>query len=178
MLRRKAQAGIPVLVVLFAAMGMLLSETAAGVQWTAPESWKAQPARPMRAATYAVPAAAGDKEDGECAIYYFGRQQGGSVDANVKRWTAQFEPPEHEAATHKRTINGLSVTTIDASGTYTGAGGPMAAAKITKPGFRLLGAIVEAPDGLVFIKFTGPVKTVAANQTNFENVLKSLAPKL
>jgi len=128
----------------------------------------------MRAATYVVPAA-DDKEDGKCGIYYFGPGKGGSVDDNMKRWIGQFEPAQQEAQPHKRTISGLNVTTIDLSGTYTGAGGPMATAKTIKPGYRLLGAIVEAPEGLIFIKFTAPAKTAAANQANFENLLKSLA---
>jgi len=159
-----------------ASIGVICAETAAGVHWTAPASWKAQPARPMRAATYVVPAVQGDKEDGECVLYYFGQGKGGSVDDNIKRWTGQFEPPQPETQPRKRTISGLNVTTIDLSGTYTGAGGPTATAKTIKPGYRLLGAIVEAPEGLIFIKFTAPAKTAAASQLNFENLLKSLAP--
>jgi hypothetical protein len=34
---------------------------------------------------------------------------------------------------------------------------------------------VETPEGLIFIKFTAPAKTAAANQANFEILLKSLA---
>jgi hypothetical protein len=160
---------------LLASIGIIRGETAAGVHWTAPASWKAQAARPMRAATYVVPAVLDDKEDGECGIYYFGSGKGGSVDDNMKRWIGQIEPPQLEAQPRKRTISGLNVTTIDLSGTYTGAGGPMATTKTIKPGYRLLGAIVEAPEGLIFIKFTAPAKTVAANQVNFEDLLKSLA---
>ena len=162
------------LLLLLASVGMIRAETAAGVHWTAPASWKAQAPRPMRAATYVVPAA-DDKEDGECGIDYFGQGKGGSVDDNMKRWIGQFDPPQPEAQPSKRTISGLNVTTIDLSGTYTGAGGPMATTKTIKPGYRLLGAIVEAPEGLIFIKFTAPAKTAAANQANFEILLKSLA---
>src|SRR3972149_3131613 len=48
------------------------SDEAAGVAWTPPARWASQGARPMRAATYRVPAAQGDAEDGECAVFYFG----------------------------------------------------------------------------------------------------------
>lgn len=163
------------LLLLLASLGVMRAETAAGVHWTAPSSWKAQAARPMRAATYVVPAAPGDKEDGECGIYYFGQGKGGSVDDNMKRWVGQFELAQQDAQPRKRTVNGLNVTSIDLSGTYTGAGGPMATTKAIKPGYRLLGAIVEAPEGLIFIKFTAPAKTASANQAIFENLLKSLA---
>jgi hypothetical protein len=163
------------LLLLLASLGVMRAETAAGVHWTAPSSWKAQAARPMRAATYVVPAAPGDKEDGECGIYYFGQGKGGSVDDNMKRWVGQFELAQQDAQPRKRIVNGLNVTSIDLSGTYTGAGGPMATTKAIKPGYRLLGAIVEAPEGLIFIKFTAPTKTASANQAIFENLLKSLA---
>ncbi len=149
------------------------ADTVAGLNWTAPASWKDLGPRPMRAATYDVPAASGDKEDGECAVYYFGPGQGGSVEANLERWTKQFQssqPPQIK----KRTMHGMAVTTVDVSGAYSGMGGPMAASKTVKAGYRLLGAIAEAPEGAVFFKFTGPVKTVAANQAKFEALLGSM----
>lgn len=149
------------------------ADSAAGISWTAPSSWKAQPDRPMRAATYSVPPAAGDKDPGEFAVFYFGQGQGGDVQSNVTRWIGQFEQPETKTP-QKRTIAGMQVTTIDVSGAYTAGGGPMAAAKGRQPGYRLLGAIVTAPEGNVFFKFTGPAKTVAANEAAFEALLKSL----
>jgi hypothetical protein len=166
--------------VTFALAALAVAETAGGIKWTAPPTWKAQPERPMRAATYAVPKAAGDAEDGECAVFYFGAGQGGSVDANIKRWIAQFEAPgggpaDALAKTSKSKVNGLAVTRIDLSGTYKPAGGPMMKATGSKPGYRLLGAIVEAPEGAVFFKFTGPAKTVAAQQPGFETLLKSIS---
>src|SRR5690349_6236034 len=86
------------------------ADGAAGIQWTAPAGWKAQGSRPMRAATYSVPAAAGDSEDGECAVFFFGQGQGGAVDANLKRWIGQFEGGDKNAKTGKRTIHGFNVT--------------------------------------------------------------------
>jgi hypothetical protein len=44
------------------------------------------------------------------------------------------------------------------------------------PGYRLLGAIVEGPGGSLFIKLTGPAKTVAAQQKNFDQLLASIQP--
>jgi hypothetical protein len=49
----------------------------------------------------------------------------------------------------------------------------MAAQKTVEPGYRLLGAIVEAPGGNLFIKFTGPMDSIAANQQAFEHFLNS-----
>jgi hypothetical protein len=129
-----------------------------------------------RAATYAVSPASGDTASAECVVYFFGSGQGGTVQANLERWKGQLVTPDGKASDAKiakRTIHGLSVTTIDASGNYTGMGGPMAASKSVQNNFRLLGTIVQGPGGNVFIKFTGPAKTVASNQSNFDQLLNS-----
>jgi hypothetical protein len=159
---------------------LAFGDAGGGLHWTAPASWKAEPGtRPMRVATYSVPPAAGDSEGGECVAYYFGPTQGGTVDANIQRWTSQFQDasghPLKSADVKKKTVHGLPVTTIDASGTYTGMGGPMAASKTAKPGYRLLGAIVEGPQGSIFFKFTAPAKTVAANLKMFDQMVVSVA---
>lgn len=134
----------------------------------------------MRAATYAVPAAPGDKSAGECAVYFFGAGQGGSVDANLDRWKAQFKGPGGKAAAAqivRRPGRGLSVTTIDIAGDYSGMGGPVAETQTTVAGYRLLGAILEGRGGNIFIKFTGPAKTIAANQQKFQQLLASFQPE-
>ncbi len=155
------------------------ADAGGGISWKAPAGWKSLGPRPMRAATYVVPPASGDKEDGECAVFYFGPGQGGEVQANLDRWVGQFEQPggkssRDAAKTRKEKISGLPVTRIDLSGTYLSSAGPMVREKTPKPGYRMLGAIVEGPQGNVFFKFTGPAKTVAANQAAFEQMLKSL----
>ncbi|MBI3683052.1 MAG: hypothetical protein HY235_21985 [Acidobacteria bacterium] len=165
---------------LAAATTFALADTAGGLKWNVPPAWKAQAQRPMRAATYTAPKAANDPEDGECAVFYFGPGQGGGVDANIKRWIGQFEAPaggpaDKLAKTSKATVNGLPVTRIDLTGTYKPAGGPMMQASGSKPGYRLLGAIVEGPQGAVFFKLTAPVKTAAAQQAAFEALLKSVS---
>ncbi len=162
-----------------AAATCAMADTAGGLKWTAPAAWKAQPQRPMRVATYAVPKAAGDPEDGECAVFYFGPGQGGGVDANIKRWVDQFEAPgggpaAKLASISKQTVNGLAFTRIDLKGTYKPPSGPMMQAGGAKPGYRLLGAIVEAPQGNVFFKLTAPAKTSAAQKPAFEAMLKSV----
>jgi hypothetical protein len=153
----------------------LVAESSAGLRWTAPQGWHAEGARPMRAATYTVSAAAGDHDPAECGVYFFGAGQGGSIEANIERWKGQFQTADGKpAAAHvaKRTVHGLAVTTIDTAGQYSGMGGPMGGGA-EKPGYRLLGAIVEGPAGNIFIKFTGQAKTIAANQPRFEALLAS-----
>lgn len=155
------------------AVAVVLGDSGGGLSWTPPGTWKSAGQKPMRVATYTVPAAPGDTEAGECAVNYFGPGQGGGVQANVDRWMGQFQQASGKK-TGKKTIHGLDVTTVDVSGTYTGMGGPMAASHTSKPGYRLLGAIVEGPEGAVFFKFTGPAKTVAAGQATFDKMLDTL----
>ncbi|WNG51324.1 hypothetical protein F0U60_49735 [Archangium minus] len=155
---------------------------AGGLTWTAPTGWESQGSRPMRVATYRIAPAKGDSEGAELAVFYFGAGQGGAVDANVKRWLGQFQKAdgtpvtEKDARTKKETVNGLAVTTVDVKGTYTG-GGPMMGPSTPKPGSRLLGAIVEGPEGPVFFKLTGPERTVASAEKNFRKLLESMKKK-
>ena len=154
----------------------LLAETVGGLRWTPPAGWKSEGTAPMRAATYKIAPAPGDSEGAECVVYFFGAGQGGSVQANIERWNGQFTTADGKQAAarvQKRTVHGLSVTTIEVSGRYSGIGGPMAPVKTVKADYRLLGAIIENPGGNIFLKFTGPEKTIAANERKFEQLLDS-----
>jgi hypothetical protein len=154
----------------------LHAESVAGLRWTAPAGWVSKGSTQMRAATYLVPPVAPDKEKSECAVYFFGQGQGGTIDANLNRWKGQFQSSmEHPAAANvrHRVVHGLAVTTIDTSGQYSGMGGPTATPVSPMANYRLLGAIVEGPQGNVFVKFTGPAKTMAASTARFEALINS-----
>ena len=59
-----------------------------------PAAWIAVPASsPMRVAQFVLPKAAGDAEDAELAVFYFGGA-GGTVEANLERWTGQMLQPD------------------------------------------------------------------------------------
>ena len=91
----------------------------------APKEWTAQPSTSsMRVAQYSLARAAGDSEDAELIVYYFGGS-GGSVDANLDRWLGQMEQPDGKpskavAKTSTMTTNGLKVTVLDVSGSLCG----------------------------------------------------------
>ncbi len=152
-----------------------------GIRYTAPAKWSLQPDRPMRVATYTVPQAAGDPEAGECGVFFFGPGQGGSVQANLDRWTGQFQTPGGQKIgdpkTSKETVAGINVTMVDISGTYMQSSGPMMAAKQAKPNYRMIAAVVEGKQGPLFIKLTGPKKTVAAAEADFAAMIKSIKPE-
>jgi hypothetical protein len=129
----------------------------------------------MRKATYIVPRASGDTEDGELAVSYFGPGQGGSIDANVDRWVKQFKDvPADRVKREDRKINGMVMHVVEVdSGTFNantmGHGGEK-----LKQAYGLLGAIVEAPSGVYFFKLTGPKKTVAGAKKQFDALLASV----
>ena len=157
---------------------LLAAQTAGGLRWSAPKGWRTEPAQSMRAATYTAAPVPGDAARAECAVYFFGAGQGGSVAANLERWQAQFLAPNGQPAKStvaKRSANGLTITTIDTTGVYSGLAGPMGGGAPVRD-YRLLGAIIEGSGGNVFVKFTGPLKTIGANQLQFEELLASFQP--
>ena len=145
--------------------------------FTAPAGWQTRaPASTMRIAEFVVPKTAGDPEDAEVIIYFFGGTAG-SVDANVQRWIGQFERPKGAPADGGRTsfnVGNLKVTTVDVSGTYIAEVRPGATERHNKPNYRMRAAVVETPKGSYFVKFTGPAATVAAGMPGFDAFIKSL----
>jgi hypothetical protein len=145
------------------------------VTWEDPPAFPRVPGNnPMRKATYKVPKAKGDAEDGELAVFYFGPTMGGSIDDNVNRWVKQFsgiKPDDVKRA--DREANGLKQHTVEIeSGTFSSGmpGGPTQ----PKPGYGLLGGIVSSPSGVYFFKLTGPTKTVKAARDPFLKMLDSV----
>ena len=147
-----------------------------GIEWTTPSRWAAQPERPMRLATYVIPAAPGDREGAECAVFYFGPNQGGGVEPNIERWVGQFE---HATAPSRSSLKagGLEIARVRVAGTYLTPGGPAMKSQGKKSGYLLLGAIVTGPGGQVFFKVTGPQKTVEAAAQELDRLLASLRKK-
>lgn len=148
---------------------------AAGLAFTTPDGWKATAtSSSMRVAQFVLPRAAGDTQDAELVVYYFGGS-GGTIDANIDRWVAQMQQPAGAApARARRTVNGLAVTLVDVRGTYVAEMTPGSAQRHNSPNFRLRAAVVETPNGPYFIKLAGPAKTVAGHDGAFEKFVASL----
>ena len=127
----------------------------------------------MRIATYSIPAATGDQDGGECAVFYFGTGQGGDVRSNIDRWIGQFKDASKPDET-TRTVNGIQVTTVKVTGTYLAPSGPMMQSSGEKTGYMLIGTIVQAPDGPVFFKSTGPAATMKNAESNITALVDSV----
>jgi len=153
-----------------------------GIIWHAPAGWTVGPEKPMRAITYFAKAADGDVDSAECAVFYFGQTSGGTTADNITRWANQLTQPDGSSSLDKATtdefnVGDVKVTTVDVTGSYTVPAGPMMQATDNKEDYRLLGAVCEGPQGSVFFKMTGPANTMAANETSFMGMIKSIVPE-
>jgi len=145
----------------------------AGYSFTAPSDWKSSPpSSRMRKAQFSVPGESG--KDAETVFFYFGGGGAGGVKANVDRWMKQFEKPEGQRVATE-TIGETKVTYAQAHGTYL-SGRPFGT-KTANPGYAMLAAIIEGKQGAIFIKMTGPKKTVEAHALKLKNMVKGSLSK-
>jgi len=155
------------------------SNTNGELRFKAPEGWVAEKASSsMRVAQYKLPKVEGDKDDGSLVLYYFGSNQGGTAQANIDRWIGQIQQPDGSSSTDKAktetlTINGLKVTTVDVTGTYTAEMAPGSGSFHNDENYRLRAAVVETPKGNYFVKLAGPAKTIARWDQSYSEYLKS-----
>jgi gluconolactonase len=128
-----------------------------------PESWKErQSTSDMRLGELEIPAAEGDKEPAELIVYYFGAQGAGTRKANIDRWIGQFEGEGRQAKVFTGKARAGEYSLVDVTGTYQKPVGPPIARKTTPmPAARMLAVILAAKDGDVYLKLTGPAKTVS-----------------
>lgn len=178
---------------LFAASGLALTVAAAalaaleekskaiegrGVRFEVPASWKSEtvPGQGFRVAQVKLDPAEGDREPAELIVYVF-NGDGGGVDANLKRWRGMFrdaEDREPMLESAKRKGKNVDVTIAEVAGRYVAAVRPGSPETHNKPGFRLLGAIVLAPERSYYFKMVGPDRTVKAAKPGFDQMVKSI----
>jgi hypothetical protein len=138
-----------------------------------PASFTSKPTPPggMRAAQLEYKGS--DGKTAEAIFYYFGQGQGGGTQANVNRWLGQFEEPKDKinSKVEEKKVGSGKITYVEAEGTY--KSGMPGAAPTPKPGTKLLGAILESPNGNVFARMTGPIATVKAADADFRKMIES-----
>jgi hypothetical protein len=155
------------------------SSAAGELHYKAPDGWVKEPSSSaMRVAQYKLPKAEGDPEDAALVVYYFGATQGGAVQVNVDRWISQVQQPDgssskDKAKTETSTVNGLKVTTVDVSGTYTAEMAPGTPSQRNDANYRLRAAVIETPKGNYFLKLVGPAKTMGRWEQSFTDFVKS-----
>lgn len=157
--------------------------TGLDLKFESPASWKSEtPTSQMRKAQYVIPRAGNDSEDGELVVFYFGRGEGGTVEANIERWRGMFSNsagnPLSDSDVHRQQIDagGLKVTLVEIDGRYAAAMAPGGPAGPPKDNYKMLSAVVETSNGPWFFKGVGPAATMAAHREEFNEMLKSVRP--
>ena len=169
---------VPALIALLLAAVISVASQPA-LRYDVPADWTERVSEsPMRVAEFRLPKVPGDAEDAELVVFYFGGS-GGSVEANLQRWIGQMEQPDGRssfevASTTGFDANGLAVTVLDVPGTYVAALSPGSTTRLSRPNFRLLAAVVETPVGPYFFKLTGPSRTVARWDNQFNAFLRTV----
>jgi hypothetical protein len=145
--------------------------------WHAPAPLTSRtPKSSMRVAEYGI---AGDPA-AELSVFYFGADQGGTIEANMTRWVGQFtqaDGSETKAKRDERIVKGIPIALVEATGIYSGGMAmPGGAAPSTQKDAMLLGAIAKGPNGAVFFKLVGPRATLEKSRSAFEGLIESIAP--
>ena len=160
-----------------------VSFTVGAFPFTRPPSWSwVTPSSTMRKVQLSIP---GTGKDGsgaaDVSFFYFGRGEGGSVQANVERWAKQFSSPDGspvKAITENRNVASVRVTFVSAHGLY--SAGMMKDSPKPNPDWALRGAILESPEtgktgakfGDVFVKMTGPEQLVKEVAPIFDSMVE------
>jgi hypothetical protein len=145
-----------------------------GLTFKRPADWAWVPvSSPMRKAQLKVPGAKSDQA-AEITFFHFGPDSGGDIQSNAQRWVSQFRGNENAAKIETQEIGGAKVTLVSTEGTYSSGmpGGPTT----TLDNYALLGAIIENPEGNVFVKMTGPAPLVKESRKKFLDFLGTALP--
>jgi len=137
-----------------------------GLRWTAPAGWRERSPSLMRLASYRVPGPTNDPaDDADAAIVVLGGD-GGGLAANVNRWRNQIDLPPLAPGAVLRTAR-----------TLRGAAGAFRWFAIKNPelpGKAVWAAVLSTGRSTVFVKMTGPVRTLEKNQGKFLSLCKSI----
>ena len=148
------------------------SVTFLGLTAPKPATWIEHPPQSsMHTTMLTVPGSDG-ADAANIVVFFFGPGQGGTNEANIKRWADQFKSADGKAVepkTQSLESDGMPITLVELEGQYMGMG-----AASSTPNQKMLSAIVDAPAGKVFIRFVGQNTTVDANREAYLNMLKNL----
>jgi hypothetical protein len=144
-----------------------------GYQTAVPAGWTSRaPSSSMRLAEYTTPGSPG----AEVVVYFFGKGQGGAVEPNLARWRGQFSSsdgtPVREKITRDST-GAFPITVAEYTGTYARGVGAGDASQ-AKPNQTLVAAIVETPQGTIFVQLFGPSAAVATQRDAAVRFVKEL----
>ncbi len=153
-----------------------------GLQFTLPTKWIPEPPpSPARIGQWQVPPPRGETgESGEVVAFFFGQDIGGSAKENIAGWIATMATPDGHPATgdvKEHTVGGTHISQVVIDGTYSEPAPIAGMPPLAKPGYVLVGAVIESPQGNVYWRLTGPEPLVTANLPLFNKMIDSVKPE-
>jgi hypothetical protein len=151
---------------------------AGGLSFEAPGDWKStRPSNPqMRRAQLSVAPVEGDKDPAELVVFAF-PGGGGTAEDNIRRWQGFFRDDDGNLPRiESRVVKGqnVDVTRVETAGRYVAPVFPGSPKTHDKPGYRLLGGIVQTDQAGYFFRMIGPEKTVASARSGLDQLLTSI----
>ncbi len=152
--------------------------TLAGVTLIPASEWADFGPSGMRKASYAFGPLEGETDSATVTVFYFGADGGGTIQANLDRWAGQMSPAEGADSSSfvqrgEMISGGMKTHLIKVNGSYN-AGGMMSGTPVVKDNYTMIGAVIEAPEGNIFLKLTGPTKTANAMGEAMIEMLKAV----
>jgi hypothetical protein len=133
-----------------------------------PSGWKQIAASQFRDPNFV----AGPNGEVECYVSVL-EGTGGGLLINSNRWRSQLGREAYSEEEFGRlpraTVLGQDAVIVDFDGEFTPMGSDVA-----KPGYRLVGALIQGPSSAIFIKMVGPDAAVDAEKDNFARFAQSL----
>ena len=143
---------------------------------TVPAGWITVPATSsMRLAQYTIPGR-DSSVTAEVVVYFFGKGQGGNVEANLARWKGQFSMPDGSAVYEKvdrDSTGAFPITIAEYRGTYARGIGAGDAAN-AKSGQSLIAVIAETPRGTLFFQLFGGTQAVTPQKATLVAFVRSM----
>lgn len=141
-----------------------------GISFMVPASWKRvePPTSRIVEAEFTLPRAEGDEFDGRLTLM----AAGGDNDANIARWTGEFnQQPGQGPKIDTMKVSGVEATTVDIRGEWKGSSfAPMP----PRADYRMLSVIMPFTErNSFYVKFTGPRETVAKHEEAYRDFVKS-----
>ena len=134
-----------------------------------PAKWETvQPGSAMRKAQLRVPGAK-VSESADVIFFHFGGGDGGGTQANIDRWFMQFKDAKDKKSDETK-VGKHKVIYVSTHGTYSGGMPGQPAMQLEN--YALMGAIVESPNGNVFVKMVGPDAVVKSADAEFRKMIE------
>lgn len=152
----------------------------AGVTFTPASQWTDLGPSDAGQAGYTYGPLDNDADSATLTVSYSPGNGSDSIGACLDRWFDQLWTPDgidprQAAIQYKMTVDGMTAHVVSFLGIYRDpVGGPKSRKKLTKENYRLVGVALEAPEGNLFFKLTGPEYTARIMIEAFVTMIKSI----